>query len=419
MRDPKDRPQTAGAVLRFPSEPARFHEHRQAALRWFIERCRRPTLREFDAWTEDLGAFIAQCHACGGTTLRLGDFDAIDDADLTRLKADLMARAEDPARGWRPSQCADCGAPDPSPLAAFYARYLPEIHSDLLLELIQGEGRVLRCDVYTVGLEGAPQRRFDVEDEAQLFEAIGAPFSLRGLWRRFIDRHHLDEALPFLKVQEGYYLGLRPYAETEVAADALFAQFEPWLEPRIGPERLDVITFLRDAEAQGVRIGEGEGYRAWLSSYAEDISDGALDPFLILNSGQLLSALGRLAARYGVRVEPSTREGVWAWLASGELRVEANLTGLLFQIVHEGRGLYEGLRRGFKRELLAVVEAAGLPAVLRAQLPDHEITIHDGHILEARRLDAARGARADLVELATSHDYHTAEGLAALLERLR
>lgn len=415
-------------LLHFPAELSRYREFRDEALVRFRARYRLPVIKRYGAATEDVGALVTHCDACGfiGAQLK-GLGDVVWDLTPADIEAEISSRAEDPVYGWRPERCAECGAPEPTPIVALFGRYLPEAGVDLHLELAFGGGRILRARYHRMEPDGSTRPVPRPEDELSFADIFGAPFSVRGLWRDFIGRHLYADELTVHQVEPGYVIGLRPFADRPEEAARHFFGFSTWLHElrRMRPHDLqrralqyDAVTFLRDREEDDIPVPFEESYHAWLAGYAHDIAEALIDPFIVADSDTFLHVLAAQAAAHGLRVtRKSDASTLFGRFSAPELEVDLNLAPVFFRVLHEGFSFERGLRRHFGRELAAMRAAAGLPAVLRRHLPGCAVEVRDGTELEVARPGAWR-FRDDLVYVATSFDYETPAGLSELIEHV-
>jgi len=148
------------------------------------------------------------------------------------------------------------------------------------------------------------------------------------------------------------------------------------------------------------------------------VEEALIDPLVIVDSQTFVAVLARLAAFFGLGVQrQGEEEELRICFCAGEMQITLDLGALLFRIVMEGRSFHRGILRYFQRELSALRAAAELlPALSRA---GQRLRVHEGRYLEIIPPGAERGTRADLVEVATSHDYQQPEGMAQLLARFQ
>ena len=58
---------------------------------------------------------------------------------------------------------------------------------------------------------------------------MGSPFSLRALWTGFISDSLYSDEVVTREIQPGYYIGLRPYVETELELERMATPFCEWM----------------------------------------------------------------------------------------------------------------------------------------------------------------------------------------------
>jgi len=276
--------------------------------------------------------------------------------------------------------------------------------------MIFAKEKILRVDLHRMDAPPFPRPKGSLE----LLQRLGAPPSLRLLWRDFIEAEFESSQIAFLEVQVGYFIALRPYAEDPLQAEALYAPFEGWIEARRQERGYDLISLLRDHDD----FYGPEGAGSWLGPWASMVEEALIDPLVIVDSQTFVAVLARLAAFFGLGVQrQGEEEELRICFCAGEMQITLDLGALLFRIVMEGRSFHRGILRYFQRELSALRAAAELlPALSRA---GQRLRVHEGRYLEIIPPGAERGTRADLVEVATSHDYQQPEGMAQLLARFQ
>lgn len=411
-------------LLHFPSEPLATRDLRRDALERFRWRCRLPVLRNHGPESGDLGIFVTACGACGSRTARLSGLPDVDpDTALDGLIAELRTRAGRVRYGWRPATCPACDAPDPEPVSAVYARYMPEIEHDLHIELVFGRHRVVAVELHRVALDGTSTAIPRPTGPLAFQEAFGAPLGLRALWRAFITRHVYDEAMVVRAVEPGYVIGLRPFTDEPVEAEAMLAPFGPFIEQmRQGVEGYagwDAITFFYEREHDDIPVPFAESYHAWLGGYAAEIGGGLLEPFVVADSDAFVDRLAEHAALYGLRVQRDSGEGaLFVRFFAGHLDLRLNLGPVFFQILHRGLTFERGITALFLRELRAMGEARKVPSLVQRLLPGHTVRVVRGQYLELLDPAGERAAFGDLVRLATHYDLDDPAGQAELIAEL-
>lgn len=415
-------------LLRFPNEVADFRDVRRDARAEFLWRCRVPVLRQFGAEAADLGIFVTACAACGGRTARLHPFAELDrDLSFDGLLAELRTRAGRVEYGWRPATCPACDARRPQPIAGVFARYLPEIERDLHIELICGNGRVVRSRVYLADAQGAMHEvaglggaATETASETAVADALGAPVSLRALWRAMVAENVYADAAVSRVVQPGYVIGVRPFCDDPAEAEAMLEPVGALIEGlQAEGGAWDALCFLHERELHDIPVPFEESYHAWLGGYAGEIGQGLVMPFIVADSGVFVDVLAEHAARYGLTVTRDSGEAtLYGRFRGGPLDLRVALGPLFFRVLHGGETFHRGIARHFTRELRAMQAAAALPGAVRALLPSHGVRVQAGRYLEVRDRDGAPVGFGDLVRLATHYDVETEQGRAGLRAEL-
>ena len=408
-------------VLTFPTEPRKFRQLRQWARTQFQQEVRLPALQRLGGEATDVGILIMACGHCGLPTSALNIFSDLP-LDLTRAELERSLR-----RVWSPeppaqvSHCANCHSPGAllSPVVANFGRVLPESGRDLQLEILFGEGRVLRMDYHCMEPDGRSAPVAAPADELAFLDAFEAPLSMRALWGDFLSRYLNADQFVTRQIQPGYIIGLRPFTEDEGEALQFYAGFEKWIEDRRRELPYDTVMFFRDREEEGIPIPEAESYHAWLPAFAPDISDALLDPFIVADSESFVTVLDEFAARRGVRVvRASGEDTLFARFSAGEVEVRLNLGPRYFRILHSGQTFHRGVIHHFAKEILALRAAGQLAPVLRARLPGYRVRVREGKLLEI--LDGRERLLFcdDVIRVATAHAVETEAGLEALVRRI-
>lgn len=402
-------------LLQFPTRPSTLTALRQLARDRFRDRYREPVIRRYGAETGDLGVFAVECTQCGAVDAVLKDFSFLQrEASVEDLRSALNAAAltQD---DWRPEGCLACGAQALEPVVAILARYLPENGAELQLELPFIDGAARPIELFAVQPGGSAQPLPSRLDALAFQERVGAPLSVRALWRAFVDGHLGDDGLAMHDVQPGYCLALRPFTDDPHEAATMFEGLEAQLQQRRGA--WDVVTFLNDREEDGIPVTRGESYHGWLEEFAHEVHDGLIAPFVVADSGRFVEAVAELAARRGLFLEPDDDpETLLCRIGAGESMWEINLGPSLFKTLHEGLSFQRGAYKHLERPLGAMGEAIALPEVLRTCFPTWVLTVQGGGKFELVGDGQLFGG--DLVALATAYDFTTPEGLEALLLHL-
>ena len=382
--------------------------------------CRVPVIRQYGLEAEDVGLYVAHCEHCGHTTARLHGMPDIDrDLDFSTFEQALKVRALDPRFGWVPPHCPECGELHPKPVTAIYGRYLPEIQRDLQVMLVRGGDRITEVK-YSLMDHAGDVETFERPDDCLAFaDAAGAPLSLRTMWRHFITEHTYSAAIAVYAVQPGYFIGIRPYAESDDDVDRMAQPFFQWIETMQEGGGFDVIAYLRDLDEEELPVPYTESYHTWLAGFASEIQRAVIDPFVFVDSTHFVSALDRHAQTYGLSVE---RDGepdtLFVNISGGEVAARLNVAPLLFRILHEGLTFEQGIRRHFHEELKALSVTAEVVPLVRAALPEYTVTVQQGHYLDVVGPDGEATGFADAVRIATAYDPRDADQFVELIREL-
>jgi len=404
-------------ILQFPSEPLAYRELRADALDRFRWRCRIPVIRNYGLESADMGIYVTQCQACNSTTAKMRDFNDIDpDLSLDALEAELRMRASSPRYDWQPNTCPACEAPEPAPVSAIYARYLPEAEVDLQMEFVRAGSRIVDVQYHLMNESGIAQRVDRPDDLLVFAEKVGAPLSLRGLWGSFVAQNIYAESMVVRQIQEGYFIGLRPFADELAEAERLFEGFGPWIESMRETMRCDAIVFLNQPGEDGIQLDFTESYQTWLGGYAHEIAQSLIEPFVVADSDCFMDIIDDHARRYGLEIQRVGDDGgLCAQVQGAEFSLTLDLAPTLYRILHEGESFNRGIRRHLLNQIRACAAAAEVVPVLRAALPDYRVRVVKGRYLELLDAGGHRTCFGDLVRIGTTHDMRTPDGYAALM----
>lgn len=409
-------------LLHFPSEPRKFRQLRQWSREQFQREIRGPALARLGGEATDLGVLIMACGRCGLPTSTLHVFSDLP-LDLSRsaLEDALRRLWGSERQATADAFCASChaGSGQLTPVVAHFGRVLAESGRDLQVEVLFGEGRILRMEYHRMDPDGTCTPVGTPADELAFFDTYQAPLSMRTLWSDFLARNLSADSLVTRQIQPGYIIGLRPFAEDESEAVAFYAGFEKWIERRRRELPYDTVTFFRDREEDGIPVPEAESYHAWLPAFAPDIADALVDPFIVADSDTFIRVLDEIATRRGVRVARASGEDtLFARFTAGEVEARLNVGPRYFRILHSGQTFHRGVITHFAKEILAIAAAGQLPPMLRARLPGLRVRVRDGKLLEIADALERRLFVDDVIRVATAHPVHTEAGLEEVVRRI-
>ena len=300
-----------------------------------------------------------------------------------------------------------------------YARYLPEIECDLHIHFIRNGTRIHDVEYLVMNGDGIVERIERPTTQLDFVRSVGAPFDMRALWRRFIEANVYEEEVVVEPVEPGFYIGLRPYADTATAVSAMAEPFHRWIEKKQAEEDYDIIAYFKDREDDDIPVPYSESYHVWLGGFASEVERALVEPFMFVSSNRFVDALDRQARLYGLsarRLPGEDRLNVE--ISAGDLRVELNLAPTLFRILHEGLTFERGLRKHFCNELRALTVSAETLSLIRAALPQHTIQIKDGHYFEVFRPNGESLGMADMVRTATAYNVRREDEFNGLMAAL-
>ena len=409
-----------GVLLQFPTEAFHFRAERQEALGIFRTRCRLPVIRQYGYAAQDLGMYTANCATCGDLTARLHALIDLDpDLDICGLEAELCSRALDPSSGWVPAHCPACGADSPQPISAIFARYLPEVGLDLQIHLIRGGHRITNVDYWVMNMAGEVRAVENPTDSIDFADKLGIPLSLRAMWGCLVARHMYEPDIALYPIQPGYYLGIRPFAETDSVLARMAEPFYEWMEKQHTEGLCDVVAYFRDREDEGLDIPLTESYHTWLAGYASDVERALVDPFIVADSNAFVAVIDQLASLYGLTAHRvSGEDTLFIHLGLDKLQVRVNIGPLLFRTLHEGLTFHAGIKRHFMDEIRAVAASAELLKLLKQAFPKHRFNLLNGQYLQVLDPLGQELALVDAIRAGTSYDPRDDEEFNALCDEL-
>jgi len=407
-------------LLQFPSEGIQFRAQRNEALLTFRRTCRLPVIRQYGFEAEDIGLYVSNCKGCSRLTARLHPFNDLDpDLGLNGLEAELVSRALDANAGWVPPHCPSCGDPDPQPVSALFARYLPEVGLDLHVHLIRGGHRVTEIEYYVMNLAGEARTLPRPTDCVEFAEAVGTPLSVRAFWAALIAQNLDADDISAYPIQPGYFLGLRPFCDSDARLAAMSEPFYQWIDQQQADGGFDALAYFRDLEDEQLDIPYGESYHTWLAGYAGEIERALIDPFVFADSGHFVQVLDEMVRMYGLTaVRDSAEDTLFVRLTGGDIDVRINIGPLFFRILHEGYTFHRGIKRYFMDEIRAVSATAEMVKLVKAVLPTYSVQIHRGHYVEIKEASGHSFGIVDAIRAGTAYDPRNETEFRALLDDL-
>lgn len=407
-------------LLQFPSEGIQFRPQRNEALLTFRSDCRLPVIRQYGFEAEDIGLYVSNCKGCSRLTARLHAFTDLDpDLGITGLEAELVSRALDPASGWVPSRCPSCDTPNPQPVSALFARYLPEVGLDLHIHLIRGGHRVTEIEYYVMNLDGETRTLPRPENCIEFAESVGTPLNIRALWTTLIAQNVYAENIVVYPIQPGYFLGVRPFCDNDTRLAEMSEPFYGWINEIQSDGQFDVLAYFRDLEDEKLDIPHAESYHTWLAAYAGEVERALVDPFVFVDSNHFVEVLNQTVNMYGLSARRDSGEDtLFVVLTGGDVEVRLNIGPLLFRILHEGYTFHRGIKQHFMDEIRAVSATAEMVKLIRVALPEHTVRIHRGHYLEIVNADGESHGIVDAIRAGTAYDPRDETEFHALINDL-
>jgi hypothetical protein len=296
---------------------------------------------------------------------------------------------------------------------------LPEIGLDLHIHLIRGGHRITEIEYFVMNLAGEARSLPRPKGSMEFADVLGIPLSIRALWSELIAKNLYEPNVAVYPVQPGYFLGVRPFADSEATLEAMAEPFHAWLKTQQEDGGYDVITYLRDREDDDIDIPFAESYHAWLAGYASEVESALVGPFMVVDSNEFVSVFSQIADYYGLGVERETgTDTLFVHISGGGLSVRVNLGPLLFRIIHEGYTFQRGIKRHFMDEIRAVSAAAEVLKLIRAALPSYQINVVRGHYLEITDPEGNSFGVVDAIRIGTSYEPRDETEFSALFQEL-
>jgi len=382
--------------------------------------CRVPVISQYGFETEDIGLFVASCDACSHVTARLHAFtDLAPDLDINDLEAELSSRALDASCGWVPPHCPSCGAAHPRPISGVFARYLPEVGLDVHIHLIRGGNRITDIEYFVMNVAGEVRTLPRPKDSIDFLHTVGTPLSLRAVWSSFVAKDAFASEIQTLSVQDGYFLAMRPFANSDADVGRMAQPFYEWISELQKDGGFDVIAYFRDLDDDQLNIKPEASYRAWLDGYASEIDRALIDPMIIVDSNAFVSVLNELAFMYGLSAErDSGADTLYVKFSGGDISVRLNLAPLLFRIIHEGYTFHRGIKQYLMDELRAISVTAEVVPLLRRAVPAYDFKIQHGHYIEVLNSQGERVSAVDGIRLATTYEPRDIQQFCQMVDEL-
>ena len=217
-----------------------------------------------------------------------------------------------------------------------------------------------------------------------------------------------------LAIQDGYFLALRPFANSDAEVGRMAQPFYDWIGELQEGGGYDVIAYFRDLDDDQLQISEDASYRTWLSGYSDEIDRALIDPMIVVDSNAFVTVLNELAVMYGLKAErDSGSDTLYVKLVGGEISVRLNLAPLLFRIIHEGYTFHRGLKRylmdDYARSRSRRSHSASGPT---------DYLFHVGHYIEVLDCTGRRVSAVDGIHLATTYEARDIQQFCQMVHEL-
>ena len=388
-------------LYHFPSEPIVLKDLRENALDELRWRLRVPVVRQFGSAAVESFAVVCKCEDCGHVSAGLrGVAPSLFETTFQRLFDFFTADETWKDEGMMPSHCNECGAEHPRPVSAFLAKYLPMLKRDFQITLSFRAGRVHRAALHLMDDQGNAERT----SLAALSKENEPPLSVRAAWQTLVSRNLLANACSVEQVAPGYFIGLKPYADSTWSVHGLNQELEQ-IVAGFEADGFDVFTPLVDAQELELGLSHADQYLNWLGAYASDVTNRLIEPFALVRTREFMDALEAEADRLAIKVKRvGSRNDLMVCFSTEELHVELNLARLLMRIIHTGLCFEDGIVQFFGRELSGIRAGAEAIPLMRRSLPMLQMSMKDGVRLMLTDQTGRKVSCFDVIELATTFD---------------
>ena len=342
-----------------------------------------------------------------------------DSFAVERGHGGVLAFVQALTEGWWKTRQAFAGeaaaGTDLRPVAGLYARYLPEVGFDYVLE-VDANGPVR---AHRMNARGKVWPLAVPADDAMFHDQTGTWFSVRAGWRQLVRQCQQTGHLHVGEVQSGYVIGVRrgvpghpdPAEREDPELEEVFSTF--------AAQAYDTLEFLNGPEAAALPFA-GERLDEWLDE-ADAASDaaGALDLFVLAESSAFLECIEDVAKELGVAVAWIDPENdLRVAFIRDDLRVECGFAEHFLSTLHTGRSFVEGAQAAYGPTVQALADAHELLAQAREGLVGHAVTVEDGVVLAVRDPAGHPVARFNLLGLASRQAFNGAAARDAFLRYL-
>ncbi|MCA9538031.1 MAG: hypothetical protein KC620_04050 [Myxococcales bacterium] len=311
------------------------------------------------------------------------------------------------------------------PLAGLYARFLPEVGFDYVVEFRADPAAPDADDhagpvcCWRVDARGRATKLRPPADEGEFHDMTGTFFDLRAGWRWLVAAHRAAGELAVAEVQAGYLIGARagvPGDPDPASREdpALAAALSAW--DRRG---YDALEFLAGPVAERYPF-PGERYGEWLDEPATAaVEAGQTELFVLADSTAFIDCVQDLCGHREIDLALGGDEDDPRLVFSkGPLRVDRPLSYPFLRALHTGRTFIEGTRLFFSPTIDALDDAHELWLVAKARIEDHALSVEDGDVLIARDAAGQIVARVNLLGLVGGRQRRGQAGADELLRLL-
>ncbi len=388
-------------LYHFPSEPIVLKDLRSSALDELRWRLRVPVVRQFGAASVELFSVVVRCTSCTHVSAAVrGIAPNTFETSWGQLVDYFRADETWSEKGAIPEVCTECEATTIQPVFAFFAKYLPAKGQDFQAEFIFRNRRVHHTQLFLMAPSG------DVTPLAR--EAISPgllpPLSIRAAWRRLVADHIFDDSVASLEVEDGYEIGIRPYADSPWKVHGLNTKLETTVAAR-ETEGFDLFALLREVDDLNLKLPKTDLFLTWLGAYAADICEGGIEPFIFIKSEKFFDVLKVEALRLGLTAERVGDDSeVKVKLGCDGLFVEVNLAATLLKTIHAGLSFSDGILEFFGRELSGIRAGAEAVPLIREALPMLSVSLENGTELLLVDDGGHRVSSVDAIAFATEYN---------------
>ena len=298
------------------------------------------------------------------------------------------------------------------PVAGLYARFLPQVGFDYLIEFnADGPSSAWRCD-----RRGQAQELKIPTDDGMFHDQTGTFLDVRAGWRWLVERHRTTGRIATAEVESGYVIGVRAGVPGDTnPADREDPELDEVFSTRFEPV-FDTLEFLAGPIVDSYPF-QGDRYPSWLGEASEAVDEGSLELFVLADSEAFRASIEDVCTQRQLSIHwVGTEDDPRAVVRRGLLFVELEMAYPFLHTIHGGHSFAAGAALHSVSALDLLEDAQRLLDKTTALLTDYTITIEGGMtmVIHAEGESVPVG-RWNLAALAGRSQFEGEEGVQTFL----